>query len=67
MTCTMIGAWLTELHLHERGQQMLTAATGQSSDASGKGSRAAGKSQTPEDRQLLAKFLNSIRENVIFR
>lgn len=55
MTCTMIGAWLTELYLHERSEQLSAS----SLDAN-KGSREVETSQ----RALLAKFLNSNVNNM---
>lgn len=48
MTCTMIGAWLTELFLHERSEQM---ALGETIDAN-------------QQRILLAQFLNANVDNM---
>ncbi|KAL7566560.1 hypothetical protein ACA910_000630 [Epithemia clementina (nom. ined.)] len=57
MTCTMIGAWLTELYLHERGERRASAPLMESS------SNPAG---TPsiEDSALLAQFLNNNVNNM---
>jgi hypothetical protein len=52
MTCTMIGAWLTELFLHERGELLTNGAP----VTDGKGSNFDVESS---QRALLAQFLNS--------
>eukprot|EP00977_Amphora_coffeiformis_P028615 scaffold36418_cov191-Amphora_coffeaeformis.AAC.2 len=52
MTCTMIGAWLTELFLHDRGQEdRLNAIMGRKEAETQKSS--------PDNRVLFAHFLNS--------
>jgi hypothetical protein len=50
MTCTMIGAWLTELFMHERGEQLTSAIVNELT-----GIHEVETSQ----RALLAQFLNS--------
>jgi hypothetical protein len=55
MTCTMIGAWLAELFLHERSEQLMATAVDEL-----KGSREVESSQ----RALLAQFLNSNVNNM---
>jgi vacuolar protein sorting-associated protein 18 len=51
MTCTMIGAWLTELYLHERAERLATSTAEASSLSDPK--------SVQEERMLLAQFLNS--------
>lgn len=55
MTCTMIGAWLTELFLHERGEQLTTAAV---SELTGT------KEVESSQHALLAQFLNANVSNM---
>ena len=54
MTCTMIGAWLTELYLHERGERRASVPLMESSTAAA----------TFEDSALLAQFLNTNVNNM---
>jgi hypothetical protein len=54
MASTMIGAWLTELYLHERGERVGSAAA--LGDAGGNGTV---KDVEAQHRALLARFLNS--------
>jgi hypothetical protein len=58
MTCTMIGAWLTELFLHDRGELLTSAAVNES-----KGTHEIESSQ----RALLAHFLNANVSHMDFR
>lgn len=53
MTCTMLGAWLTELFLHERSEQL-------SSNHAGVNTRDVEQAQ----RAMLAQFLNSNVNNM---
>jgi len=55
MTCTMIGAWLTELYLHERGER-LTASAGEEGTAT--------KEVQSSQRMMLANFLNGNVNNM---
>jgi hypothetical protein len=55
MTCTMIGAWLTELILHERGEQLASSVVDEL-----KGTRA----QEAAQRALLAQFLTTNVNNM---
>ena len=62
MTCTMIGAWLTELFLHERGDHQMTTATTTEDGRSGSGkhsSHSAAAVSQAQQRALLAQFLNA--------
>jgi vacuolar protein sorting-associated protein 18 len=56
MTCTMIGAWLTELYLHERAERLATSTAEASSLSDPK--------SVQEERMLLAQFLNSNVNNM---
>lgn len=55
MTCTMIGAWLTELFLHERGEQLTNAAVNELTGT---------KDVESSQRALLAQFLNANVNNM---
>jgi len=56
MTCTMIGAWLTELYLHERGERRASAPLMEPSVAA--------SAAVSEDGALLAQFLNNNVNNM---
>ena len=53
MTCTMIGAWLTELYLHERGERRASAPLMEKTAV-----------PAPDDGALLAQFLNNNVHNM---
>jgi hypothetical protein len=55
MTCTMIGAWLTELFLHERGEQLTNAVVNELTGT---------KEVESSQRALLAQFLNANVNNM---
>ena len=56
MTCTMIGAWLTELFLHERGERRANAPLLETA--------AAASTASMEDSALLSQFLNNNVNNM---
>jgi hypothetical protein len=55
MTCTMIGAWLTELYLHERGDRLSTSSLEETK---------ASKEDDASHRAMLAQFLNANVNNM---
>jgi hypothetical protein len=55
MTCTMIGAWLTELYLHERGDRLSTSSLEETK---------ASKEADASHRAMLAQFLNANVNNM---
>lgn len=63
VVCTMIGAWLTELHLHER-ERSHTTALGLSHSSSGSSPRKASRASEASSQALLHQFLTQNVNNM---